>query len=185
MAGDEADDLVVLLGEDDDARQQCVAGMMFAAEVGGDAKLPVRSVAPVFGAKLSHGGDVKQSCRTIQDFFSSGRAAAYATFMTDFLSIGWQAFIWLFGEELREIGEGLELEGISGGVEEEHCGLLTDLAFEACVGFDDEFHTCGTDALGERLPVGLGEDDAEVGDGDVVAVDGVAVGVGRVSGLGL
>ncbi len=54
----------------------------------------------------------------------------------------------LFGEELGEVGEGFELEGVAGGVEEEHGGLFADLAFEAGVGFDDEGDVGGADAFG-------------------------------------
>jgi len=83
-------------------------------------------------------------------------------------------------EELGEVGEGFELEGVAGGVEEEHGGLLADFALEADVGLDDEGDVGGLDAGGERLPGVHGEDDAEVGDGDGVSVDGVVVGgVGR------
>jgi hypothetical protein len=91
----------------------------------------------------------------------------------------------LFGEELREVGEGFELEGVAGGIEEEHCRLLADFALEAGVGFDDEVDAGGAEALGEGFPVRLGEDDAEVRDGDVVAIDGIAVRVFGDCGSGL
>ena len=79
----------------------------------------------------------------------------------------------LFGEELAEVGEGFEFEGVAGGVEEEHGGLFSNFAFEAGVGLDDEGDTGGFDAFGEGLPIRLGEDDSKVRNGDVVAVDGV------------
>jgi hypothetical protein len=45
--------------------------VMLAAEIGSEAKLPVRSVTPVFGTNLSHGSNVALGCGTIKDFFSS------------------------------------------------------------------------------------------------------------------
>jgi hypothetical protein len=108
---------------------------------------------------------------------AAGVIAASAALMTDFLSVIAVAvrFFSLLCEELREVGEGFELEGVAGRVEEEHGGLFTDLTFEASIGLNDEFDTCGADATGEGFPVGLGEDDAEVGDGDLMAVDRIAV----------
>ncbi len=88
----------------------------------------------------------------------------------------------LLGEELGEVGEGFELEGVAGGVEEEHGGLFADLAFEAGIGLDDEVDVGRAGAFGELLPVGGREDDAEVGDGDVVAVDRVAAAALRLRG---
>jgi hypothetical protein len=81
----------------------------------------------------------------------------------------------LFCEELGEVVEGFELEGIACGVEEEHGGLLADFALEACVWLDDELCFGGLHAGGERVPVFGGEDDAEVRDGNVVAVDRVGM----------
>ena len=52
------------------------------------------------------------------------------------------------GEELAEVGEGLELEGVAGGVEEEHGGLLADLIFKAGGWFDDEGDVGGANAFG-------------------------------------
>ena len=45
----------------------------------------------------------------------------------------------LFGEQLGDILEGLKLEGIAGGIEEEHRGLFTGHSFEADIGLDDEW----------------------------------------------
>ena len=58
----------------------------------------------------------------------------------------------LLREELCWIGEGFELESVSGRVEEEHRGLFADLAFEADMRFDDERDASGGEALGEGLP---------------------------------
>ena len=81
----------------------------------------------------------------------------------------------LLGEELRHIGEGFELERVAGGVIEEHGGLFADFAFEADVGFDLEVDAGVTGAVGQGLPDGHLEDDAEVGNRDGVTVDRVGV----------
>ena len=65
----------------------------------------------------------------------------------------------------------LELDGVAGGVEEEHGGLFAGFAFEANVRFDDEVGAGGLQAIGEFMPLLHGEHDAEVTTGDVVAVD--------------
>jgi len=54
----------------------------------------------------------------------------------------------LFGEELGGIGKGFELEGVAGGVEEEHRGLLAHLALESGIRLDDEGNIRGADAFG-------------------------------------
>jgi len=91
--------------------------------------------------------------------------------MTVFLAVE----LLLFCEELTQVCEGLELESISSRVEEEHCRLFADLSPKSCVGFDDKFHARGADAFGKRLPIRLSKYDAEMGDGDVVAIHRVAV----------
>ena len=53
--------------------------------------------------------------------------------------------------------------------------MLTDLALEARVGLDDKSHTGAAQAFGQALPVRLGEYDAEVRHGNVVAINGIAV----------
>jgi len=90
----------------------------------------------------------------------------------------------LFGEELSDVGECFELESIACGIEEEHGCLFADLAFEADIGLDDEGDACAAKAVGEGFPVFHGQHDAEVRDGDIVAVDGVVVGF-PVGGGGL
>jgi len=81
----------------------------------------------------------------------------------------------LLSEHLRHVGEGFELEGVSGRIVEEHGGLFADFALEADVGLDLEDLAGLFEAVGEGFPLVHGEDDAEVGDGDGVAVDGVVV----------
>jgi hypothetical protein len=93
-----------------------------------------------------------------------------------------QEFV-LFCEELADVCEGLEFEGVSGGVEEEHSGLFTDFAIETDVGLDDEGDSGSAETIGEDVPCVHGKDDSEVGDRDVVAIDGIVVGVGFCGGL--
>jgi hypothetical protein len=66
----------------------------------------------------------------------------------EFVKFAWKDAGDLFGEELAGVGEGFELEGVAGGIEEEHGGLFADLAFEAGVGLDDEFDFGRADAFG-------------------------------------
>jgi hypothetical protein len=89
----------------------------------------------------------------------------------------------LFCEELADVCEGLEFQGVSCGVEEEHGGLFTDFTLEADVGLDDEGDSGVAKAIGETLPNVHGENYAEVWDGDVVAVHGVVMDVGVYGGL--
>src|SRR5690606_20922642 len=65
---------------------------------------------------------------------------------------------------------------------EEHRRLLARLAFEADVRLDDELGAGGGQAIGEGLPVLEREDDAEVRDGDVAAVDRIVRGGGGCVG---
>lgn len=54
----------------------------------------------------------------------------------------------LLGEDLGHVSEGFELEGVAGGVVEEHGGLLADLALKADVGFDLEVLASGAETVG-------------------------------------
>ena len=112
--------------------------------------------------------------------FGSQRGPAWQVYRGCSMEPGFGA--GLFGEELTKVAEGFELKCVAGGVEEEHRGLLADLAFKAGVGLDDEGDARSADALGELLPLGLGEDDAEVRDGNVVTIDGIAREAGEVAG---
>ena len=85
------------------------------------------------------------------------------------------SFSGLLGEELAEICKRFEFEGVAGGVEEEHGGLFADFALEAGVWLYDEGDACGFQSLRQGFPVGLGEDDAEVGDWNIVSINCVAV----------
>src|SRR5690606_6007563 len=79
----------------------------------------------------------------------------------------------LFCEELAEIGESLEFKRIARGIVEKHGRLFTRFAWKARVRFDHEADPRGTQPVGKRLPFGGPKDDAEMRDGDVVAVDGI------------
>ena len=84
-------------------------------------------------------------------------------------SRGWESD----GEELSGVSEGLELQGVAGGVQEEHRPLLARLAPKAQVWLDDELCARDGEPLREVVePVDL-EDQTEVGNRYVVAVDGV------------
>ena len=56
-------------------------------------------------------------------------------------------------EDLRLVGERLELQGVAGRVVEEHRPLLAGLAGEAHVRLDDEFGARGAQPLGESVEV--------------------------------
>src|SRR5262249_51981697 len=57
---------------------------------------------------------------------------------------------WTGGEDLRVVGERLELERIARGVEQEHRPLLAGFALETDVGLDDEFGAGRAQTFGER-----------------------------------
>ena len=80
------------------------------------------------------------------------------------------------------VGEGFELQGVAGWIEEEHGRLLADLATKADMGFDDEVDAGGAETVGEVLPVLHGKDNTKVRDGDVVSIDGIVVGVAAAVG---
>src|SRR4051812_34551969 len=84
-------------------------------------------------------------------------------------------------EDLRIVGESLELQCVSGWVEEEHRPLLAGLALEADVRFDHELDRRGAEPVGQLVELRDGQDQAEVRHGYVVAVDRVvdALGAGR------
>ncbi|SBV34318.1 protein of unknown function [uncultured Sphingopyxis sp.] len=72
---------------------------------------------------------------------------------------------------MRQISKGLELERIARGVEKEHRRLLARLAREARVRFDHECDIVRLQPLGERLPFGGRQHDAEMRHGHVMPVD--------------
>jgi len=75
------------------------------------------------------------------------------------------------GEELVEVGEGFELKRVSSRVKKKHGGLFAHLAFEASGWLNDELHAEAANALCELLPLLQCEDNAEVRNGHVVAID--------------
>jgi hypothetical protein len=86
-----------------------------------------------------------------------------------------RAISFLFCEELADILEGLELESITAGVEEEHGCLLTDLTLEANVRLDHELGAKRRQAFGEGFPLIPLQDDAEVRYGYVMSIYRVAM----------
>lgn len=82
---------------------------------------------------------------------------------------------YLFCEELADISEGLELQGITRRVEKEHGGLFADFALEANVWLDDEIDTSVVETLGESVPFFHRKNDTEVGNGNIVAVDRIVM----------
>ena len=84
--------------------------------------------------------------------------------MTDFYRV-------ILREDLRLVLEGLEFEGIAGGVAKEHGRLLAGLAAEADMGFDHEGDTRRPGPVRQRMPVVPGEDEAEMGNRHMVAID--------------
>src|SRR5690606_16148523 len=77
----------------------------------------------------------------------------------------------LLREDLCLVLEGLEFEGVARGVEEEHGCLFAGLAAEADVGFDHEGDARRPEPVRQRMPVVPVEDEAEMGNRNMVAVD--------------
>ena len=74
-------------------------------------------------------------------------------------------------EELTQVSECLELESVTGRVQEEHRGLLTRLTLEAGVRFDDEPHARIAKTRGQRLPLILSQYHAKMRNGHIMAID--------------
>jgi hypothetical protein len=84
-------------------------------------------------------------------------------------------FFILFCKELIDVLEGFELEGIAGGVEEEHGRLFAGQAFETDIGFDDEMDGSGFQPAFEVVPFVPVEDYAIVWYGDIVTINRIGV----------
>ena len=56
--------------------------------------------------------------------------------------------VYLLCEELADVGEGFELEGVAGGIEEEHGCLFANLTLEADAGLDDKGDAGAAKAFG-------------------------------------
>jgi len=74
-------------------------------------------------------------------------------------------------EELTYVGECLELECISGWIQEEHRGLLPWLTLEPCVRFDDEPCAPRAKTLSQRLPLILSKYHPKMGNRHIMTVD--------------
>ena len=79
-------------------------------------------------------------------------------------------------EDLGVVLERLELERVARGIEYEHRRLLAGLPGEAGVRFDHELDAGGKQPIGQLLPLRRAQQQAEMRNGHVVAVDRV---VGR------
>src|SRR3954453_18693388 len=77
------------------------------------------------------------------------------------------------GEDLRLVGEGLELQRVAGRVVEEHRPLLADASGKAHIRLDHEGPTSRTETLGELGELVDLQDQTEVRHRHVVAVDRV------------
>ena len=84
-------------------------------------------------------------------------------------------------KQLADIGEGFQLDGVAGGVVEEHGRLLAGLALETDIGRNQEIDLAFK-ARGHRLPVGHWQDEAEMAHGHAVAVNGAGAGGGALAG---
>jgi hypothetical protein len=74
-------------------------------------------------------------------------------------------------EQLTQLGERLELQGITGRIQEEHRGLLPGLALETSVRFNDEPNARPANTLGQCFPLILGKYDAKMRYGNIMAID--------------
>ena len=84
-------------------------------------------------------------------------------------------FFILFCEELVDVLEGFELEGIAGWVQEEHGRLFSGQAFETDIRFDDEMDGSGFQPAFEVVPFVPVEDDAIMWYGYVVTINRIGV----------
>jgi hypothetical protein len=74
-------------------------------------------------------------------------------------------------ENLRLVLEGLEFKRVAGGIAEEHGGLLAGLSLKADMRLDDEANAFGLQADCELMPLVPAEDEPEMGNRDIVAID--------------
>src|SRR5579885_3851377 len=79
------------------------------------------------------------------------------------------------GEEPCHVGEGLDLDRVARGVEEEQGGLLSRLSLEADVRLDQESDALRPQPARQRLPIGHRQHDAEVAHGHAVIIHGVSL----------
>src|SRR5580692_4959415 len=71
--------------------------------------------------------------------------------------------------------ERFELERISCGIKKEHRGLFTRLTFESGVRLDDKGYSLPFDSLSERLPISHLQNNAAMGNGNALPIDGVVM----------
>src|SRR5271156_5185894 len=78
-------------------------------------------------------------------------------------------------EQLPEVAERLELEGVAAGVAQDHGLLLSRLALEARARLDDELNSQMSEPAGECGPLRRPQHDAAMGHGHAVSVHQVEV----------
>ena len=76
-------------------------------------------------------------------------------------------------KQIRIVGKGLELQRIAAGVIKEHRGLFAHLALEPYMWFNAEMNARRLYAFGQGFPLRHFQNNAEMRDGDVMAIDGV------------
>lgn len=100
----------------------------------------------------------------------SGLAACHRIFVTS-----------VFTEQVTWIGERFEFERMSEGIKEKHRRLLARFSAKTHVGFDDESHVRVFQPAGQRFPLRPFQDDAEVGNRNLMSVDRIAAHFGSLS----
>lgn len=78
-------------------------------------------------------------------------------------------------KQLGQVGEGFEFQSVPGGIQEEHGCLLTNLTLETDVGFDLELDIGRDQTIAKLLPVIQFQDNSEMGNRDIVAIDGIVM----------
>src|SRR3546814_8096873 len=87
------------------------------------------------------------------------------------------------GKNHRIIGERLELQCVARGIVKKHRRLFARLPGEADMRLDDKRRARAPQPIGERVPIGHRQHDAEMRHGHVVAVDRVGVGAWACAGI--
>lgn len=85
----------------------------------------------------------------------------------------------LFGKDLRWILKGLELQGVSAGIQKEHRGLLAYLALEADVGLDDKIDPMCFQLIGELVPLIPSENCSKMPYRHILSIYFIGSGIGQ------
>jgi hypothetical protein len=76
----------------------------------------------------------------------------------------------LLRENLADVLERLEFQGVTARIQEEHRGLFTGLPLKPDMRLDDELGARSTKPVGEGLPLLYGQNGPEVSNGDIITV---------------